>query len=122
MRKTLFITTLLLILLLTGQATAKEWPAQTNVQINKTWAIWFNKSADVLTLNNGTIYIADSDGNIFPTELSIANDHKSVLISPYRTTNYAYGKTYRLVVTNYITSNNKTLNESSTLTFTTVSK
>ena len=121
MKRLFWLLPIMFILLCNQSAMAKEWPARTDVSIYKVWTITFSKPVDAITINDNTIYVTESNGNIFPTELLIAPDNKSLIVVPKQATNYKYGTTYGLNITAGITSSGKPLNEVSTMNFTTIS-
>lgn len=76
-----------------------------NVPADKKWIITFQPELGNYTLNSSDIYIADSEGNIIPTVLTLSEDKKSITIIPYK--NYKLGGKYCLFITkasNYTTS------------------
>lgn len=91
------------VILATSQlANAKEWTLQTNDDVNKVWNIRFNYPIDPSSLSTDSVYVLDGTKKHMIT-LGLAEGGKMVSVTP--TTSYEMGKTYRLMITNALQSN-----------------
>jgi|GEM_PF-5259196 len=117
MKRLFWLLSLILILLCNQSATAKEWPAKTNVPLNKVWTITFNQAVDRGAISDLSVYIMNVDKYI-STKLAVSTDRKTVTVDAEP--DYLPGQTYTLFIHKYITSNGKQLGDTSQLTFTTV--
>lgn len=75
-----------------------------NVDINKTWKISFNRELDKSTINESSIIIVDSSGKSVPAKLSIESNGCVIDITPQD--NYKYGQTYSVTVKSGIKASN----------------
>ncbi|AGY76502.1 N-acetylmuramoyl-L-alanine amidase [Clostridium autoethanogenum] len=67
-----------------------------DVETNKSWNIKFNMKLDQDTVNDSNIVVTDSTGNAVPISLQVEKDGMGVEVTPK--SQYAYGKTYNLIV------------------------
>ncbi|WP_243124406.1 N-acetylmuramoyl-L-alanine amidase [Clostridium sp. AWRP] len=67
-----------------------------DVETNKSWNIKFNMKLDQGTVNDSNIVVTDSTGNAIPISLQVEKDGMGVVVTPK--SQYAYGKTYNLIV------------------------
>lgn len=81
MRKLMACLALLSILLLPGTVFAKDWPAQTNVPVDKVWTVTFNRELDPSSINNYSAYVVDNTGTRkTDCEVTLGPDNKSINI------------------------------------------
>lgn len=109
---------ILFVLLFPGSVLSKEWPARTDVPLDKCWTITFNKPVDKTSISDLSVYVMSSDKCV-NTILKLSDDRKTVTVSPFP--NYLPNQTYTLFIHKYITSSGKQLGDTSQLIFTTVS-
>ena len=76
-----------------------------NTELNKIWTIKFNKDVDINSVNSETIYILDENANKVGLYYKI--EGKSVKLIPKE--DYKSEKKYKIYITKYVTSNNKSL-------------
>ncbi|MBP2032338.1 N-acetylmuramoyl-L-alanine amidase [Clostridium algifaecis] len=89
-----------------------------NVEINKTWKISFNKELDKSTINESSIIVTDSSGNTVPVKINIEDNGCVVDVTPQG--NYKYGQAYSVTVKSGIkTSNGDTLKSDTKMEFST---
>ncbi len=111
---------ILFVLLLPSTAFAKDWPAQTNVPVDKVWTVKFNKPIRLIdNFYELQLYIKNTNGNYFwDWTLNYSNDMKTLTITP--TKNYEPETTYFLYLTDKIKSySKKNLSEPIIMRFTT---
>jgi len=81
MRKILTVLVLTLALLLpSGVALGKEFPAMTNVPLDKIWTINFNHPLKLSTVYHRNIYITDSKNTKILIGIDISRDNKTLTI------------------------------------------
>ncbi|MFC5589091.1 Ig-like domain-containing protein [Sporosarcina soli] len=97
-----FLAMFFVILATSQLANAKEWTLQTNDDVNKVWNIRFNYPIDPSSLSTDSVYVLDGTKKHTIT-LGLAEGGKMVSVTP--TTSYEMGKTYRLMITNALQSN-----------------
>ncbi|WP_416175770.1 N-acetylmuramoyl-L-alanine amidase [Clostridium sp.] len=68
----------------------------TDVAIDKSWNITFNRMLDKDTVNNSNIIVKDSSGNIVDTKLGLDSTGFIVTIAP--SSSYKYGQNYNIVI------------------------
>ena len=73
-----------------------EWPAKTDVPIDKVWTVTFNQPLDTSTENKVRIHVKD-ENNMYVSFLAIINGNVATVSSRG---NYEYGKTYYLIIEN----------------------
>ena len=78
-----------------------------NVLPDKKWIITFNQELNGYHVKSSDIYIADSEGNIIPTVLTLSEDSRSITLLPYK--NYKLGDKYCLFITNDLYNTNPSL-------------
>lgn len=75
---------------------------------HKKWRIQFSKKFDSQSVNPDNIYIVDQNNKIIPTNLSMTNDHKTIMIEP-PTEGYKHEVIYTIYITEGIRGNNNEL-------------
>ena len=116
MRKILTVLVLTLALLLpSGVALGKEFPAMTNVNPKKMWIIKFSQPVDINSVSNSEICVKDSGGKIINTILNLESDLKTIEMLLIENS-YKDGD-YVLTISKNITSNGKHLDEETILRF-----
>jgi len=109
------ILALTIICLLPGVALAKTFPPQTNIDLLKTWTVIFNKPIDESSVTKETVKMVSTDNQ----SMHCCNEVSGNILTIEPAWGYGCGKTYTLTIDG-VTSGGQALNESSTLTFTTV--
>lgn len=79
-----------------AESFTRELETKTNVSVNYTWTIRFNRDVDKNTVNNETIKVTDSSGSRVAVNLTTSG--RFVKVSPVRA--YKYSKTYDINVEN----------------------
>lgn len=92
---------------------------KSNVEANKSWMVKFNKELDKDTIGESNFIVKDENGQLVPINIVIGSDNKSVTIFPK--SQYSYGKTYSLTVSNIKSSSGKKLQQSVKMQFSTKS-
>lgn len=120
MKKLLPLLVMFILLLVPGTAFAKDWPAQTNVPVDKVWTVKFNQEIDPSSINNYSAYVTDNLGRHFVYyEPSLGEDKQSIIVKNSWSLLHSYAN-YNLHVSRTIRSvDGKSLNEPVDLKFST---
>ena len=97
-----FLAMFFVILATSELANAKEWTLQTHDDVNKVWKIRFNYPVDLDSLTTDSVYVLDGTKKHAIT-LGLEEDGKLVSVTP--DTPYETGKSYRLMITSALQSN-----------------
>lgn len=89
-----------------------NWNSHSNIPLDKSWTISFNDSVQDI----GKIVIMDEYYNVFPTNITV-NDNK-ITIKPL--TNYNENTIYSLIVSNVVSSSDKTIKNNVKMKFKTI--
>ncbi len=84
-------------------STAYAFEDMKAVEPFKVWTAKFNKVLDASSVNNETISVKDSEGNVIPVKFSLGNDGTSIIINPPEG-GYTPGKQYTLVISDQVRS------------------
>lgn len=76
--------------------------AKKDVAASKPWTVNFNKPLSKATVNAANIKVLGENSKNIDVKVSLANGNKSVMVEPLK--NYEYNKTYTLVVTQNVKS------------------
>ena len=73
-----------------------------DVAVNKVWTVSFNKPLSATTVNTTNIKVIGQDNNNINIKVSLANSNKNIIVQALN--NYEYNKTYTLIVTEQVKS------------------
>lgn len=85
-RKILFALSFIVIFLYQNEpfraAEPLMWEEKTTQDVNKSWTVYFNENLRLETVSQDSIYIADLKNKRIPVTVKVANDQRSITVSP----------------------------------------
>ncbi|MEN6351366.1 MAG: leucine-rich repeat protein [Syntrophomonas sp.] len=86
-----------------GTINTTDWYTQTDVAIDKTWQVKFNRPIKTETVNNENVYVKDPEGRKCPVEVIIGSDSCTINVKP-PAAGYLPGQSYYLYITDKVQS------------------
>ncbi|MCY6370970.1 DUF5050 domain-containing protein [Clostridium ganghwense] len=85
------------------------------VPVDKEWKIKFNRELDESTIHSSNVYVEDSEGSKFYTNLHVSEDKKEITIKPI--SDYLQGKQYYIILKDIKSKHGKKLVKANKISF-----